>query len=151
MQDISIQVHPSKSMSGKSKDDVAAFLYQHLDQYGDEQVDIRKAIAYAMQEHPSPGGFVLTCLDTEKIIGAVVVNRTGMEGYIPDNILVYIAMDSNYRGKGIGRKLMETALQTADGDVALHVEPDNPAKFLYEKLGFENKYLEMRYKKNVDS
>jgi hypothetical protein len=23
-------------------------------------------------------------------------------------------------------------------------EPDNPAKFLYEKLGFTNKYLEMR-------
>ena len=29
-------------------------------------------------------------------------------------------------------------------DIALHVEKDNPAVFLYEKLGFENKYLEMR-------
>jgi ribosomal protein S18 acetylase RimI-like enzyme len=30
------------------------------------------------------------------------------------------------------------------GNIALHVEPDNPAKILYEKLGFTNKYLEMR-------
>ncbi len=34
-----------------------------------------------------------------------------------------------------------------DGDIALHVEPDNPARFLYEKYGFTNKYLEMRYKR----
>jgi hypothetical protein len=26
------------------------------------------------------------------------------------------------------------------------VEPDNPAKILYEKLGFTNKYLEMSHK-----
>jgi ribosomal protein S18 acetylase RimI-like enzyme len=43
---------------------------------------------------------------------------------------------------------MTEALRRADGNVALHVEPDNPAKFLYEKLGFTSKYLEMRYIKN---
>ena len=42
---------------------------------------------------------------------------------------------------------MKEALKFCDGGVALHVEPDNPAKFLYEKLGFTNKYLEMRYTK----
>ena len=42
---------------------------------------------------------------------------------------------------------MQTAIQMANGDIALHVEPDNPAKILYEKLGFTNKYLEMRLKK----
>ncbi|MDX5426634.1 MAG: GNAT family N-acetyltransferase, partial [Bacteroidota bacterium] len=34
-----------------------------------------------------------------------------------------------------------------EGNVALHVEPDNPAKYLYENIGFTNKYLEMRYQK----
>jgi len=43
---------------------------------------------------------------------------------------------------------METAISTAVGSIALHVEPNNPAKGLYEKLGFTNKYLEMRYIKN---
>ncbi len=42
---------------------------------------------------------------------------------------------------------MEKTMSIAKGDIALHVEPNNPAKFLYEKLGFTNKYLEMRYQK----
>ena len=67
-----------------------------------------------------------------------------MKSYIPENILVYIATHSGFRGKGIGKQMMEEAIKLAHGDIALHVEPNNPAKFLYEKLGFTNKYLEMR-------
>jgi ribosomal protein S18 acetylase RimI-like enzyme len=84
--------------------------------------------------------------DADRTIGAVVINKTGMDGYIPGNILVYIAIHRDYRGKGLGKELMKKALSEASGDVALHVEPDNPAKKLYEKFGFTNKYLEMRYK-----
>ncbi len=71
-----------------------------------------------------------------------------MDGYIPEHILVYIAVDRSTRGQGFGRSLMEEVLNTCKGDVALHVEPDNPARHLYENLGFTNKYLEMRYKKH---
>ncbi|MEZ4824297.1 MAG: GNAT family N-acetyltransferase [Ignavibacteria bacterium] len=88
---------------------------------------------------------IILCLDSDKIIGAVVINETGMDGYIPSNILVYIAIHRNHRGKGIGKKLMLEVMPKTKGGIALHVEPDNPAKFLYEKLGFTNKYLEMRY------
>ncbi|MCB0653905.1 MAG: GNAT family N-acetyltransferase [Saprospiraceae bacterium] len=123
------------------------FLHTHLDQFGDPKDHISKAIDYAISDNEGEGGFVINCLDGDKIIGTVVVNKTGMEGYIPENILVYIAVDKTYRGKGLGKKLMQYALKVSDGGVALHVEPDNPAKFLYEKLGFENKYLEMRYTK----
>ncbi|MGN6476242.1 MAG: hypothetical protein ACTHKV_03375 [Flavipsychrobacter sp.] len=42
---------------------------------------------------------------------------------------------------------MNAAITQTDGDIALHVEPDNPARQLYEQLGFTNKYLEMRLKK----
>lgn len=138
-------------MTASQEDKIVDFLRLHLEEYGDDESDIRKAIAYAMKDIPSPGGFVLTNTDGEQIVGAVVVNETGMGGYIPENILVYIAIHNAYRGKGIGKKMMQLALQSCKGDVALHVEPDNPARFLYEKLGFENKYLEMRYKKQVQS
>ena len=39
---------------------------------------------------------------------------------------------------------MVEVMNRTKGGIALHVEPDNPAKFLYEKLGFTHKYLEMR-------
>lgn len=123
------------------------FLYEHLQEYGDSKPSINRAIAYAMKEIPSPGGFVLTYSDQDRIVGSVVVNKTGMGGYIPENVLVYIAVHEDYRGQGIGKKLMQNALKMCDGDVALHVEEDNPARFLYKKVGFENKYLEMRYQK----
>jgi ribosomal-protein-alanine N-acetyltransferase len=70
-----------------------------------------------------------------------------MDGYIPENILVYIATDKNHRGKGIGKMLIELTIEKTDGDIALHVDADNPAKKLYEKFGFTNPYLEMRLKK----
>ena len=78
------------------------------------------------------------------LTGAVVINATGMEDYIPENILVYIATHKDYRGMGIGKNLLQTAIDQTSGSIALHVEADNPALQLYEKVGFVNKYLEMR-------
>jgi [ribosomal protein S18]-alanine N-acetyltransferase len=129
------------------KTEIANFLFEHLDQYGDTKEDIMKCLDYALSNFPHQGGFVLLAREEGEIVGAVVMNQTGMEGYIPENILVYIAVNSNQRGKGIGKTLMEKAIQLAKGSIALHVEPDNPAKHLYEKLGFTNKYLEMRLNK----
>lgn len=137
-------VQPDESQ----KKEVVDFLFEHLQDYGDPKADILKCLHYATGEQVgSPGGFVLLIKEEQELLGVTIVNKTGMSKYIPENILVYIAVHENTRGKGVGKKLMEKALDLAEGDVALHVEPDNPAKFLYEKLGFTNKYLEMRYKK----
>lgn len=130
------------------KEEIIDFLFQHLEEFGDPREDIEKAINYAIKETISYGGFILEAIDNEKISSVIVVNKTGMKGYIPENILVYIATHKDLRGKGIGKRIMNKAIEIAEGDIALHVEPDNPAKFLYEKLGFTNKYLEMRYIKN---
>ncbi len=120
------------------------FLFEHLEKYGDEKSAINKCIDFALQEYTSFGGFILVSYIKDEIVGIVVVNKTGMKDYIPENILVYIATHNAYRGKGIGKELMQKAIELAEGNIALHVEPDNPARFLYEKLGFTNKYLEMR-------
>jgi ribosomal protein S18 acetylase RimI-like enzyme len=133
--------------TGPKVEELTDFLLQHLDEFGDARADIRRAIAYALKEFPSPGGFVVGGYLEDQLVGVVVINRTGMSGYIPENILVYIAVDQSVRGQGIGKKLMHKAIEVAEGDIALHVEPDNPAKFLYEKVGFTNKYLEMRFHK----
>lgn len=127
--------------------EIVTFLFAHLQQYGDPQEHIRKAIDFALDDKEKFGGLVILAYVQKEIVGAVVINKTGMGGYIPENILVYIAVHENQRGKGLGKQLMQHAIKLCDGSIALHVEPDNPAKFLYEKIGFENKYLEMRYQR----
>ncbi|PKP01498.1 MAG: GNAT family N-acetyltransferase [Bacteroidetes bacterium HGW-Bacteroidetes-9] len=129
------------------KNEIADFLLNHLDQFGDKKEDILKAIDFSVKDRASFGGFTMVARDKANIVGAVVVNETGMDGYIPENILVYIATHRDYRGKGLGKSLMKEAIDLAKGNIALHVEPNNPAKYLYEKLGFDNKYLEMRLNK----
>jgi len=123
-----------------SFDAIANFLHQHLDQFGDEKTAILKCIDYVFHR----GGFITLGTIENQLAGVVIMNETGMSGYIPEYILVYIAVDKQWRGKGVGKQMMEAAIENADGNIALHVEPDNPAKRLYERLGFTNKYLEMR-------
>ncbi|PZX56089.1 acetyltransferase (GNAT) family protein [Algoriphagus ratkowskyi] len=129
------------------KNEIADFLFHHLGQYGDPKDDIMKCLDYALDQSMHAGGFVVMAREEGKLLGVLIMNKTGMSGYIPENILVYIAVDAAQRGKGIGGKIMELAIKMANGSIALHVEPENPAKKLYERIGFTNKYLEMRLTK----
>lgn len=140
--------NPVETITTKEKSELVEFLYDHLDEYGDKKEHIAKAIEYAMHPYPLAGGFVIETRENDQIVGTVVMNKTGMEGYIPENILVYIAVHRDHRGKGIGKILMDKAMKMAKGDIALHVEDDNPANILYKKVGFVNPYLEMRFYKN---
>ncbi len=125
------------------KEEIADFLYHNLEQYGDPKADIMKAINYVFDKD-SYGGKIIIAYHDNEIKGVVVLNKTGMQGYIPETILVYIAVKHDCRGMGFGKQLMNKAKRVCDGNIALHVEEDNPAKFLYEKVGFVKKYAEMR-------
>jgi [ribosomal protein S18]-alanine N-acetyltransferase len=126
------------------KNNLVSFLYENLENYGDPEQDILKAINYALSSEENKGGLIITTSFDSLLTGAVVVNNTGMEGYIPENILVYIATHKDYRGMGIGKTLLRTTIEQTTGSIALHVDADNPALQLYEKIGFVNKYVEMR-------
>ncbi len=136
---------PKDKVSEETKKEIADFLFEHLDQFGDEHKYIIKCINFALDDKKKFGGFILVSREEGKITGAVIINKTGMGGYIPENILVYIAVHKDCRGKGLGKELMIKTFDQAEGDIKLHVEPENPARFLYEKLGFTSKYLEMRW------
>lgn len=123
---------------------IAEFLHRELGRFGDPCDAIAKAIRYAMDPSADKGGCIAVVHDDERIVGAAVINRTGMEDYIPENILVYIAVRHSHRGRGVGKFLLSALLRQIDGDVALHVEATNPAANLYRSLGFESKYIEMR-------
>ncbi|MEX2501123.1 MAG: GNAT family N-acetyltransferase [Trueperaceae bacterium] len=125
----------------------ARFLHEHLDRYGDPIEHIRACLHRASGDGDADGGTVTLAEADGEIVGAVVTNDTHMAGYVPENLLVYVATHCDRRGHGIGRAVMERAVEGCRGGVALHVEPDNPAVKLYEKLGFTSKYLEMRLRR----
>ncbi len=131
-----------------SIEDIVQFLHTHLDGFRDNKIAIGKAIDYAFSTVEGKGGFVLLAFYGNELTGVLVMNKTGMEEFIPENILVYIAVKKEMRGKGFGRAIIEEAAKHVTGAIALHVEYDNPAKHLYERLGFTTKYAEMRWNPN---
>jgi ribosomal-protein-alanine N-acetyltransferase len=122
------------------------FLYTHLQEYRDTKEDITKAVDYTFSKESGKGGFLLAAIEKGIVLGEVVINDSGMSGYIPEHVLVYIAVRPTKRGKGIGKKLIQKAIELCDGDISLHVEYDNPALKIYKHIGFTSKYAEMRYK-----
>ena len=109
---------------------------------------VLEAVDYAIKEIPSFGGFVLTAADAGKTIGAIVVNKTGLNGGNPKHRVVYLAIKDEYRDQGVGSELIKKAVVFAKGDISLRVEHDSTAIKLYESLGFETKYVEMRLSAN---
>jgi GNAT superfamily N-acetyltransferase len=140
-------VNESDFNDNLTREQYVDFLHTHLDQFGDSKEAINKCIDFAFGKDGKLGGFLLAAYYEEKLVGALIINNTGMSGYIPEHILVYVAVDGSYRGKGFGKEIVEYALKECPGDVKLHVEYENPAKRLYERMGFTTKYAEMRYKK----
>lgn len=130
-----------------TRDMVAMGFHEKMKPYHDTLEDVNRALDYVFVEGKGQGGYLVTATYDKHLLGALLMMRTGMGGYIPDNILLFVWVDPVLRGKGIGGKIIDQALAEADGDVKLHVELDNPAKRLYERVGFTNKYAEMRYKR----
>ncbi len=76
---------------------MAAFLHEHLEEYGDEETAIQKAVDYVFQL----GGRVVIAKDDDRIMGAVVINATGMSDYAFSCI-----SQCDYRG--IGKSLKDS-------------------------------------------
>lgn len=120
------------------------FLYEHLDEYATSKKAIYKAIQYATKEISGLGGYVFTAEQNDDLIGAAVINKTGMGDFMPENHLVFIAVQNNSRNLGIGKELMNYALRYCSGNISLHSKPDSRAMGLFKSFGFKSEYIEMR-------
>lgn len=123
-------------------DVLCEFLHEYLKPYEDPMYAVKDGVNHALNEENN--GFVLVSHNKEKIEGVLVMLDTGMKDYIPENLLLFIAVNSNLRGRGIGGKLINESSKYTRGSVKLHVDFDNPAKKLYERCGFVAKYYDMR-------
>lgn len=126
--------------------DMEDFFHTKMKPYHDEREDVRRGLLHALSNKDGNSGFVLLARNRNngKIAGGLTMLNTGMKGYVPENLLLFVAVEPELRGRGIGRKLIDNALERCSGGVKLHVEEQNPARNLYARLGFEEKYVEMR-------
>lgn len=127
---------------------ITNFLFEYSGDARDTKSAIRKSVLYAAKEVAGLGGYAFIVEDNNDIIGATVVNRTGMNEYIPENILVYIAVKTSFREKGIAKALINHAIKYCDGGISTHINKDNPVIKLFEKQGFKPRNIEMRLERN---
>lgn len=130
-----------------SVNEVVQFFHETMVPYEDTVEDINAAMDYMFSQEEYAGGFLMLAEAEGKLAGAVLMLNTGMGGYVPENLLLLISVDPARRGQGIGGRLMERCFAECQGDVKLHVDFDNPAKRLYERMGMEHVYAEMRLKR----
>jgi [ribosomal protein S18]-alanine N-acetyltransferase len=136
--------------AGLTTENLGRFLHESLKPYEDPYPVVLAGIEYALGDDPCKGGFVLLAMQGQELVGAVVMLRTGMSGYVPENLLLFIAVEPEARGRGVGGALIRRVFDECEGEIKLHVEHDNPARRLYERNGFKSKYLEMRWTREQD-
>lgn len=88
--------------------------------------------SYYRQTFPDAGYDLI--VDREEVLGRLYVNR-GEEAWL----VIDLALLPEHRGKGIGTRLLQRVLDEADcagKPVRIHVERFNPARRLYDRLGF---------------
>jgi hypothetical protein len=122
------------------------FIYQYQVQNDFTEQGIRKAIQYAAKERPGFGGLIVTAEEGNEVIGAVILNKTGFEGYLPENLLVSIAVHHNYENKDVYRKIVDYVINYCCGDIGVQLKETNPLVPFFENQGFEYNYIQMNLK-----
>lgn len=88
-----------------------------------------------------PDDVGVIALADEKPIGAVWLRQIKAYGYVDDKTPeLSIAVLPEYRGKGLGTRLMQELLAAVNGRyaaISLSVSIDNPVLRLYQRLEFE--------------
>lgn len=92
-------------------------------------------IDYALKEIHSFGGFIVTEEKDKEIIGAMVVNNTGMHGYMPNNLIVASAFVPGLLKTGSKKRLIQKIMYITKGDTAYLINNDIEKEVLPKNLG----------------
>jgi len=98
---------------------IIGFLRQYSEATWMDTTAIQKAVEYAIKETPSFGGFIVTAEENGKIVAALIVNKTGMHGYMPEHIVVLQAILPTYIKGSINNDLTAKAIALTKGDIAM--------------------------------
>ena len=101
-----------------------------------------RSVEYALSLSKNQGGFILLTREDGDITGALVINRTSMEDYIPENILIHLVIGAHVNKNETGLRLLRMAIELTKGKLAVRLNKDHPDISLYEVMGFRERYIE---------
>lgn len=82
------------------------------------------------------GPYCLVAVEDGRLAGSVMAGHDTRRGYI-----YHLAVSTDVQGRGIGRALMEeverSLLEAGIEKIHLFIYVDNPARYFYEKLGWQ--------------
>lgn len=128
---------------------IVGFIYEHTTENARRDKDnIKKSMEYALKERMSLGGFVVIVRKGYQIVGVSVLNKTGLDGIMPDYILSHLAINSEFGLESTTEQLLlKKTLELCNGNVAFLVQANNPMVEACIEKGFEYKRLELVFSK----
>lgn len=126
---------------------ITNFIHQHLEDEADEVSTIRKSLLFAAKEIPSLGGYAFVMEEKDTIIGAIIINKTGMSNYHSENLVVYLVVHKDFRNQGIATKLLTKAKEYCIGNLAINLPKETTALPFFEKCGFTSEKVQMTLNK----
>jgi len=125
---------------------VMQFLYAHG--MGISYQAARNAVDCVLKHTPSFGGFILADWAGPRLRALVMVNRTGMSGFGPDNLISFAVVHEEEElpvSMFLLERLIRQAINLSDGEIAFHLPKKHPAIKLFQQLGFQQEYVELRF------
>jgi len=98
---------------------------------------ITHLVDYALKEISSFGGFLVTEETEEEVLGIMIVNNTGMEGYMPNNLIVASAFLPNIGKEGSKKRILQKIMYVTRGDTALFIKNTYQQKSYLANLGIK--------------
>ena len=80
---------------------------------------VTKAVDYALKETISFGGFIVTLEKEGQFVGAIVINKSGMGGLLPENLVVLNGVAPVAAQEEILALLLREAVMFTRGDIAI--------------------------------
>src|SRR5690606_33673846 len=94
-------------LSTMEADRLTNFILGHHEGPKPPQRAVAKAIQYSAKEIPGLGGYVFVLKEKDEILGLMVVNKTGMGDYIPENFIAFLTIHKEHRQGGLEQVLMD--------------------------------------------
>ena len=122
-------------MSYQKKTNLINFICDYQEDTSLDKPTIAHLVDSALKEVSSFGGFVVTEEKQEEVLGVMIVNNTGMEGYMPNNLIVLGAFLPNIGKEGSKKRILQKIMHLTRGEAALIIKASDNSENSLRNLG----------------